>query len=299
MLAQFMLQSTFEPKIFENEHKNEAKLTKMFLQILIFFKFFFLNNFDFSFSFSRYRAVILTTYERGSEQEALDAYELAYNDIKNAFSYFLENFCKNGRPFFLVGHSQGAEHLMLLLRDVVEKDPKLLKRLIAVYAGGCQVGRDTCSVAKVLESESELHGWIAWSTTTTKKCFSEKGADGHSLKNDGDAIIKLTRKPISVNLLSWTTSDDWADKSLHKGSVVNNKFVLNEKFGCKCDENDDQVSGFGGSLQVKRGEAPKVLKNFQVPGENKKNEKKKIRKMVLTVSGFVFLFLARFSLAKT
>ncbi|GIR73695.1 MAG: hypothetical protein CM15mP76_04220 [Prochlorococcus sp.] len=37
------------------------------------------------------------------------ALDLAYEDIENAFNYFLE-FFNNGKPFIIAAHSQGALH---------------------------------------------------------------------------------------------------------------------------------------------------------------------------------------------
>ena len=48
---------------------------------------------------------------KGNGQNALD---LAYEDIENAFDYFIENF-NHKKPFIIAGHSQGALHALSLI----------------------------------------------------------------------------------------------------------------------------------------------------------------------------------------
>ncbi|MCR5420797.1 MAG: DUF3089 domain-containing protein, partial [Lachnospiraceae bacterium] len=56
----------------------------------------------------------------------------AYEDISDAFSYYLENENKN-RPIILAGFSQGADMCYRLLEEYCQ-DEDLCKRLVAVYA---------------------------------------------------------------------------------------------------------------------------------------------------------------------
>ncbi len=91
----------------------------------------------------RYRqatfAAFLFPHDRGSGCRALD---LAYDDVKRAFRNFLTrtnpgtHTYPRGRPFFLLGHSQGAIHLSRLVQDVVDADPALAARMVCCYAVG-------------------------------------------------------------------------------------------------------------------------------------------------------------------
>lgn len=45
-----------------------------------------------------------------------DALLLAYSDVKAAFEFYLKNY-NQGKPIILVGHSQGATLISLLLKD--------------------------------------------------------------------------------------------------------------------------------------------------------------------------------------
>jgi hypothetical protein len=62
------------------------------------------------------------------------AFAIAYFDVLRAFDHYLKHDNK-GRPFILVGHSQGARHAAQLLEDRIDGTP-LHKRLVAAYVVG-------------------------------------------------------------------------------------------------------------------------------------------------------------------
>lgn len=66
-----------------------------------------------------------------ASQQALDA---AYGDVALAFDYFV-SLQQDNVPIVLVGHSQGAAHVLRLLREKVAGTP-LQARIAAVYAPG-------------------------------------------------------------------------------------------------------------------------------------------------------------------
>jgi hypothetical protein len=67
-----------------------------------------------------------------------------YTDVKAAWAEFMK--LSKGRPFVVIGHSQGTFLLRKFLRDVVDGDPAMRKRLVsAVLLGGnvlTAAGRD-------------------------------------------------------------------------------------------------------------------------------------------------------------
>jgi hypothetical protein len=69
-----------------------------------------------------------------TQQDARQAIDAAYADVAQAFAYFAASV-PAGRPIVLAGHSQGALHLIRLLREKVAGTP-LQKRIAAVYAIG-------------------------------------------------------------------------------------------------------------------------------------------------------------------
>lgn len=64
-------------------------------------------------------------------QQAIDA---AYNDVRDAYRYFIDSVDPD-TPVVLAGHSQGALHLLRLLREEV-KDSAVADRLVAAYVIG-------------------------------------------------------------------------------------------------------------------------------------------------------------------
>ena len=64
--------------------------------------------------------------------------EQAYQDVVDAWHDFLTNHSK-GRPFLLVGHSQGAFMLRALIHNEIDSNPSLRKRLVAAHLTGGNV----------------------------------------------------------------------------------------------------------------------------------------------------------------
>lgn len=71
---------------------------------------------------------------------------LAYGDVLDAFKHYQANL-NEGRPFVLMGHSQGAGHLGRLLRDEIDSNPGLRGRMVSALLLGSSVqvadGADT------------------------------------------------------------------------------------------------------------------------------------------------------------
>ena len=81
----------------------------------------------------RYRQTALHVYFL-SEDEQQGPSNRAYADVKAAFEYYVRHD-NQGRPFFLVGHSQGANHAQRLLGEVIQGHP-IQNRLVAAYIPG-------------------------------------------------------------------------------------------------------------------------------------------------------------------
>lgn len=73
-----------------------------------------------------------------TQAAANQALNLAYGDVSTAFDAFLAQ--AGDRPIILAGHSQGALHLLRLLREKVAGKP-LAKRIVAAYLIGWPVSR--------------------------------------------------------------------------------------------------------------------------------------------------------------
>ena len=61
-------------------------------------------------------------------------FDLAYQDVLAAWRYYLQHH-NNGRPFVIIGHSQGTIHLIRLLSEEIEGKPVAARMLSALLIG--------------------------------------------------------------------------------------------------------------------------------------------------------------------
>jgi len=80
-----------------------------------------------------YHQMTIGTYDLG-DYRSTEFYDIAFNDVNEAFSQYLRE--SRGRPFVLMGHSQGSHMLLELLLQRFENDPKLRQRLISALIIG-------------------------------------------------------------------------------------------------------------------------------------------------------------------
>ena len=144
----------------------------------------------------RYRQATLYSLfdEQGDGQQAID---LAYEDVRSAFEHYLRTF-NQGRPFVLVGHSQGARHADRLLKDRI-LGTQLEERLVAAYTVGFEIPEG--SGLPVCEHATQTGCQINW----------------NSLSPQAESAYALDT--ICVNPLSWRTDGARADFASNPGSV--------------------------------------------------------------------------------
>ena len=151
----------------------------------------------------RYRQGIIHSFY-DMEGEGKKALDLAYQDVKRAFEYYMKNY-NNDRPFILVSHSQGTEHTVRLLKEsITGKD--IRKKLIAAYLIGREIKRETLAWfpdIPVCNSPDQLGCLITWNTQGPEPKFS--------LVTQADSVC--------VNPLTWKSDSEHADKSLNLGGV--------------------------------------------------------------------------------
>ena len=90
------------------------------------------------------------------------SYEIAYNDVKAAFEYYLKNY-NNGRPIIIASHSQGSGHCKRLLQEYFDGTP-LQKKLVAAYIPGIKVLPEEFKTLKPLENYNETGGYVTWNS---------------------------------------------------------------------------------------------------------------------------------------
>lgn len=166
----------------------------------------------------RYRQATTGAFYDESGQGEI-AMERAYADILAAYDNFIERRNKN-RPFTLVGHSQGALHLLNLLKDRVA-DGQERSHLVAAYVIGWPVSikEDLEAIGmKACDDESETGCVMSWMS------YAE-GADVTGLKAWYDTSMGLSGNPrasstmLCTNPLNWKVSGE-AEASHNLGSIV-------------------------------------------------------------------------------
>ena len=90
---------------------------------------------DYNFYAPYYRQMIFESYTQPDSILQRNA-EFAAQDVKDAFQYYMVHG-NGGRPFFLVGHSQGSLVLIELLKDGMTEEQRRL--MVAAYCIGYHV----------------------------------------------------------------------------------------------------------------------------------------------------------------
>lgn len=154
----------------------------------------------------RYRQAHYETFFTKDTSSARKALDIAYSDVRSAFQYFLEHYNK-GRPLILAGHSQGALHLIRLLKEDFD-DAFRSKKLVVAYIIGYPVPKSSFKYLKICSYPEETSCFCSWRTF-------KMGAKPKFLKKE---------EPVWVtNPLSWDTiPGKYVDKSMNLGTVLDN-----------------------------------------------------------------------------
>lgn len=109
----------------------------------------------------RYRQASLISYVDDISGDAGPVIDAAYRDVEAAFDHFLRRIGE--RRFVLAGHSQGASHLVRLLKTRVDGRP-LAQRLVAAYLIGELVGDDTFTALRPCATPDATGCVMTWAT---------------------------------------------------------------------------------------------------------------------------------------
>jgi len=152
----------------------------------------------------RYRQAHIAAYFTKDKSSAKQAFELAYQDVKSAFKYYLDNEALQ-RPFIIASHSQGTTHAKRLIKELIDGHA-LQKKMIAAYLVGMPIAKKEFTNIEACQSEDQTHCFVSW--RTYKK--------GH-LPGDliGDHILV-------TNPLSWNLDKTYQPKSLNQGAILRN-----------------------------------------------------------------------------
>jgi hypothetical protein len=157
----------------------------------------------------RYRQANINAYYPKTPADtikALAAFELAYQDVKNAFEYYLKNN-NNGRPIIIASHSQGSTHTIRLLKEYFDGKP-LGNKLVAAYVVGMVIDPTTFGSLKACDKPNETACICAWRT------FEE----GYI----APFVAKEKFKSMVTNPLSWSSETPVVERSYNTGSILYN-----------------------------------------------------------------------------
>ena len=161
---------------------------------------------DYNFYAPYYRQMVFEAY---SQPEAmLDSLaQIAAKDVFDAFQYYMEHF-NHGRPFFLMGHSQGSQMLIELLKHGMTDEQRQL--MVAAYCIGYHVG------AEEMAEYPEALRPAADSTETGRLVIFNS-------VTDTTAIGMVSRGDVAgINPVTWTMATDTVAATFHLGMAKYN-----------------------------------------------------------------------------
>lgn len=123
-----------------------------------------------------------------SEDNYAAAYGVAVEDVESAFDYYMAHF-NNGRPFVLAGFSQGAMHVLSLLKHMTDEQ---YSRMVAAYMMGYRVTAEDLEHPHVVAAEDATTKGV----TVSFNSVADTSAIWHSI-TDGAATC--------INPVTWTT----------------------------------------------------------------------------------------------
>ncbi|MEO8852771.1 MAG: DUF3089 domain-containing protein, partial [Ginsengibacter sp.] len=110
----------------------------------------------------RYRQASLAAFYTNNKDSANSALDTAYEDVRNAFIYYLKNY-NNGRPIIIASHSQGTLHAGRLLKEFFEGKP-LQKQLVCAYIIGLPVFTNYFSELSPCKDSTQTGCFVTWRT---------------------------------------------------------------------------------------------------------------------------------------
>lgn len=148
----------------------------------------------------RYRQAHIRAFYMESDSAA-PYFELAYQDIKAAFDFYLRKY-NNGRPIVIASHSQGTKHAGRLLKEYFEDKP-LVNYLVCAYIIGMPIPDDYFKTLRPCTNPDQTGCFVGWRT------FKE-----------GTSQPEESFKSIVINPLTWTMDAEKASFRLNKGGVL-------------------------------------------------------------------------------
>lgn len=161
---------------------------------------------EYNFYAPYYRQMIFEAYQQPDDTlEKLARFAAA--DVNDAFQYYMTHY-NHGRPFFLMGHSQGSQMLIELLKHGMSEAQRA--RMVAAYCIGYHV------TAEELAQYPEALAPAADSLTSGLVIFNSV--------TDTVAIGMVSRGDVvGVNPTTWTAATDTIPAVAHLGMAKYNE----------------------------------------------------------------------------
>jgi hypothetical protein len=152
----------------------------------------------------RYRQAHLRAFYT-DEVVAQKYFDTAYEDVRTAFIYYLQNF-NGGRPIIIASHSQGTKHAERLLKEFFDDKP-LQKKLVCAYIIGWVVKENYFNSLQPCRDSASTGCFVTWRTFA--RGYTEPGF-----------IAKENFKAVVINPLTWTTDTSFIPSSKNEGGVL-------------------------------------------------------------------------------
>ena len=166
----------------------------------------------------RYRQANYEAFMALGTSNSQQALNLAYEDVKAAFLYYMENY-NEGRPFIIAGHSQGTYHCIRLIKELIDTT-NLYNQMVNAYLVGMPVLMDDFVNCKPCQEPEEYHCFLTWNTMKRKsypKFYSEYFKDA-----------------VCHNPLSWELNEYYCDAECHEGLVPKEfKKLVKHQYGAQ------------------------------------------------------------------
>lgn len=140
-----------------------------------------------------------------NDMEAEKYFDTAYQDVKNAFMYYLQHL-NNGRPIIIAAHSQGTKHAARLLKEFFDDKP-LKNKLVCAYIIGLPVPQNYFTTIPTCKDSTATGCVVSWRTY-------------HRGYTEPNFVAKENYKAVVINPLTWTEDTTLVPSLKNKGGVL-------------------------------------------------------------------------------
>ncbi len=151
----------------------------------------------------RYRSAILYSYFTPIKKNSKAAFDLAYEDVKQAFLYYLEHYNK-GRPIVIASDSQGTDYAIRLVKDFFDRESGLKQQFVEAYLIGRPIYDTTFKMIRPSSYPTHIGGFVTWNSVSY-----------HTNTFYGKPVGKI----VGINPLSWKMDTAHIPASQNKGSL--------------------------------------------------------------------------------